>query len=98
MIFSGEAMTRENEIEKLATALRFSLGSTAFLAGADKFFKLLTNWGKYLSPIAAEKVPVTPKTFMRIVGVIEMIVGAGNLGGDERAAGYIFSALLLAIV
>jgi uncharacterized membrane protein YphA (DoxX/SURF4 family) len=97
MIFSGEAMTRENEIEKLATALRFSLGSTAFLAGADKFFNVLTNWEKYLSPIAAENVPVTPKTFMRIVGVIEMIVGAGILAGYERPAGYICSAWLLAI-
>ena len=34
-------------------ALRFGIGLTAALAGADKFFNLLTDWGMYLSPAAA---------------------------------------------
>lgn len=90
-------MHTQDEIEKLAKALRIVLGSTALAAGADKFFHLLTDWEKYLSPIAAEKLPIAPATFMRIVGVIEMAVGAGILLGYEKPAGYICSAWLLAI-
>jgi uncharacterized membrane protein YphA (DoxX/SURF4 family) len=90
-------MSQQDEIEKLATALRITLGSTAFAAGADKFFNLLTDWEKYLSPIMAEKLPISPRAFMRIVGVIEMVVGSGILLGYERPAGYICSAWLLAI-
>jgi uncharacterized membrane protein YphA (DoxX/SURF4 family) len=90
-------MSQQDEIEKLATALRITLGSTAFAAGADKFFNLLTDWEKYLSPIMAEKLPISPRAFMRIVGVIEMVVGSGILLGYERPAGYMCSAWLLAI-
>jgi|tagenome__1003787_1003787.scaffolds.fasta_scaffold19536945_1 uncharacterized membrane protein YphA (DoxX/SURF4 family) len=90
-------MSHQDEIEKLATALRITLGSTAVAAGADKFFNFLTDWEKYLSPMVAERLPISPGTFMRIVGVIEMAVGSGILLGYERPAGYICSAWLLAI-
>jgi hypothetical protein len=36
--------------------LRLALGLTAFLAGADKFTDLLTNWPAYLSPLVARVV------------------------------------------
>src|SRR5690348_17730420 len=85
------------DLEKLTKALRFTLGATACAAGADKFFNLLTDWEKYLSPMVAEKLPISPSAFMRIVGVIEMAVGTGILLGYERPAGYICSAWLLAI-
>jgi uncharacterized membrane protein YphA (DoxX/SURF4 family) len=85
------------DLEKLTKALRFTLGATACAAGADKFFNLLTDWEKYLSPMVAERLPMSPGAFMRIVGAIEVAVGAGILLGYERPAGYICSAWLLAI-
>lgn len=90
-------MVEHAEIEKLEKMLRIALGGTAVVAGADKFFNLLTDWEKYLSPFVAENLPVAPSTFMRAVGVIEMAVGAGILLGYEKPAGYICSAWLLAI-
>lgn len=90
-------MAANDDLEKLTKALRFTLGATACAAGADKFFNLLTNWEKYLSPMVAERLPISPSSFMRIVGVVEMAVGAGILLGYERPAGYICSAWLLAI-
>lgn len=90
-------MTHQDEIDNLTKILRYSLGTTAFLAGADKFMNLLTDWEKYLSPIIANRLPVSPKNFMRGVGVIEMLVGAGILKGYERPVGYIASIWLLAI-
>jgi hypothetical protein len=43
------------------------------LAGADKFFHLMVDWDQYLSPIALRTLPVSAHTFMRGVGVIEII-------------------------
>lgn len=90
-------MAMHEDLEKLTKALRFTLGATACAAGADKFFNLLTDWEKYLSPLVADKLPISPSAFMRIVGVVEMAVGAGILLGYERPAGYICSAWLLGI-
>jgi uncharacterized membrane protein YphA (DoxX/SURF4 family) len=90
-------MANHSEIEKLEKVLRIAVGGTAFAAGADKFFNLLTDWEKYLSPFVAENLPIAPSTFMRAVGVVEMAVGAGILLGYEKPAGYVCSAWLLAI-
>ena len=40
------------------------------LAGADKFFNLLTNWSQYLSPVISRSMNAV--VFMRIVGVVEI--------------------------
>ena len=60
-------------------ALRIALGGVPLLAGLDKFFNLLTNWTMYLNPLALRVVPVAPGTFMRAVGVVEMIMGIAIL-------------------
>ena len=44
-------------------ALRAVLGATAFLAGLDKFFNLLADWPGYLSPIAAQLLPLSASGF-----------------------------------
>ena len=78
-------------------ALRAGLGGAAFLAGLDKFFNLLADWPAYLSPIAAQLLPVSASSFMHLVGVIEMIVGAAILAGLTRLGGYVAAAWLTAI-
>jgi len=78
-------------------ALRVTLGATALLAGLDKFFNLLADWPAYLSPLAAQLLPVTPSAFMHIVGVIEFAVGAVILAGYTRLGGYVAAAWLFGI-
>ena len=78
-------------------ALRIGIGAGAFLAGLDKFFNLLTNWEAYLTPLATSIVPVSASTFMRGVGVIEMIAGAVVLAGLTRLGGYVVAAWLAGI-
>jgi uncharacterized membrane protein YphA (DoxX/SURF4 family) len=78
-------------------ALRLGLGLAALLAGLDKFVNLLAAWEMYLSPVAARLLPVSPSTFMGIVGVIEIVVGAIVLAGRTREGGYILAVWLLAI-
>ena len=90
-------MKNERTISSAFWTLRIGLGATAFVAGADKFTNLLTNWDKYIAPTAAESIPVDRKTFMRIVGVIEMLVGVGILSSRMRLSSYAASAWLLAI-
>ena len=78
-------------------ALRIALGAVPFLAGLDKFFNLLTNWTMYLNPLVLRLVPVAPGTFMRAVGVIEMIVGIAILTRWTRLGAYIVAAWLVGI-
>jgi uncharacterized membrane protein YphA (DoxX/SURF4 family) len=87
-------------LERLTTpwwALRAGLGATAFLAGLDKFFNLLADWPAYLSPIAAQVLPISAGSFMHLVGVIEMVVGAAILAGLTRLGGYVAAAWLTGI-
>jgi uncharacterized membrane protein YphA (DoxX/SURF4 family) len=78
-------------------ALRVGLGLGAFLAGLDKFFNVLTDWGMYLSPVAERLLPVSGAVFMRAVGVIEMAVGLLILAGFVRIGGYIVMGWLVAV-
>lgn len=78
-------------------ALRFGIGLTATLAGIDKFFNLLTDWASYVSPLAAQLLPVSTTTFMGMVGVIECVVGVTILAGWTRLGAYVASAWLLAV-
>jgi hypothetical protein len=62
-------------IERLTTpwwALRVGLGAAAFLAGLDKFFNLLADWPTYLSPMAAQVLPLSPASFMHVIGPVEI--------------------------
>lgn len=78
-------------------ALRVGLGAAAFLAGLDKYFNLLADWPSYLSPLATAILPFSAATFMHIIGVVEMIVGAVILSGLTQIGGYVAAAWLVAI-
>ena len=78
-------------------ALRFALGLTATLAGLDKFFNLLADWGTYVSPLAAQLLPFSTGTFMGIVGVVEIAVGLAILTGWTRIGAYAAAAWLLGV-
>ena len=78
-------------------ALRIGLGVGPFLAGLDKYFNLLTDWTMYTSPLVLKLLPFSGRTFMHIVGVIEMIVGLAILTKWTRLGSYVASAWLVAI-
>jgi len=77
--------------------LRIALGAAPFLAGLDKFFNLLTNWPMSLNPLVLRVIPVAPGTFMRAVGVVEMIVGIAILTRWTRLGAYVAAAWLVGI-
>jgi hypothetical protein len=67
------------------------------LAGADKFFHLLTNWDQYLAPAIAQRLPVAGHTFMLAVGVIEL-VAAILVAVKPRWGGYVVAVWLWGII
>ena len=77
--------------------LRIALGVLPIAAGLDKFTNLLTDWDMYLSPLAARMLPVSPEVFLRVVGVVEVVVGAGILLGFARWFGWVAAGWLTAI-
>lgn len=78
-------------------ALRIGLGVGPFLAGLDKFFNILTDWGMYLSPAVEELLPMSGAAFMRSVGVVEMLVGLAILTRWTRLGSYVAAGWLVAI-
>ena len=77
--------------------LRIAFGLTAFLAGLDKFFNILTNWEQYASPLLVSLSPISAGAMMRVAGVIEMIAGIVVLAGLTRLGGYVVAAWLTLI-
>ena len=87
----------DNRLNASWVALRYGVGLTATLAGLDKFFNVLADWAAYVSPVAAGLLPVSVGTFMGVVGVIEIAVGAMILFGWARAGGYVAAAWLIGV-
>jgi uncharacterized membrane protein YphA (DoxX/SURF4 family) len=77
--------------------LRLTYGLVPIVAGADKFFNLLTNWQKYLPDAVAAMLPVSPSQFMMIVGIIEIVAGLAVLTKFTRLFSYVVMIWLLLI-
>jgi uncharacterized membrane protein YphA (DoxX/SURF4 family) len=87
----------DRRLDSVWWALRLGLGLGPFLAGLDKFFNLLAQWDMYLSPTVTKVLPVSGTTFMRVVGVVEMIVGLAILTRWTRIGAYVAMVWLLLI-
>lgn len=86
-----------NKLDTAWWALRIGLGIGPIIAGFDKFFNKLTDWQMYLSPLATKVVPVSPVTFMHVVGVIEIIAGIIVLTRFTKFGAYLVMAWLIGI-
>lgn len=78
-------------------ALRIGLGVGPIVAGIDKYFNKLADWTMYLSPLATKVVPVSPATFMHVVGVIEIVAGILVLTRWTKIASIIVGLWLVCI-
>ncbi len=78
------------------TVLRVTFGLVPIVAGLDKFTNLLTRWEDYLNPVILNIIPVSGQTFMKIVGIIEIIAGIIVLVKHSTGA-YIVMAWLICI-
>ena len=83
--------------ESLYRPLWLTYALVPLLAGLDKFFNLLTDWPKYLSPWMAGLLPVSAETFMHAMGIIEIAVGVLVLTRWTRLGAWIAAAWLVLI-
>jgi hypothetical protein len=67
--------TSTDRVEQVATILKWTYGLVPIAAGADKFAHMLTDWDKYLAPVVTNILPLSPGTFMVIVGIVEIAAG-----------------------
>jgi uncharacterized membrane protein YphA (DoxX/SURF4 family) len=77
--------------------LRIGLGLMPLLAGLDKFFNLLTNWGMYLNPLIPRVLHISAPTVMHVVGVIEIVAGILMFTRFTRYLAYVVMVWLWAI-
>jgi uncharacterized membrane protein YphA (DoxX/SURF4 family) len=87
----------DSRLNPVFWSLRLAFGLTAFLAGADKYLNLLTNWEQYASPLVLNILPVSAGVLMRVAGAIEIVVGLAVLAGVTRLGGYVVAAWLTLI-
>lgn len=87
----------DSRLQAPARALRLAIGLMAVVAGIDKFFGILVDWGSYVSPVAAQLLPFSTDVFMWIVGVIEVVVGLAILTALPVVGSYAASAWLLLV-
>jgi|SRR5688572_21992550 uncharacterized membrane protein YphA (DoxX/SURF4 family) len=73
--YVDHAPAAATQVDRVASILRWTYGLVPIVAGADKFMHLLTDWNKYLAPVVTDIIPLSPATFMSIVGVIEIVAG-----------------------
>src|SRR5438046_881161 len=78
-------------------ALKIGLGVGPIITGLDKYFNKLADWGMYLSPLVTKVVPVSPTTFMHVVGVVEIVAGLIVLSRWTKIGSYIVMLWLLGI-
>jgi uncharacterized membrane protein YphA (DoxX/SURF4 family) len=67
--------TRDHVVSSVWRTLRWTFGLIPVAAGLDKFFNLLTQWPKYVSPAMAHLSPLSPQHLMYGAGVIEIVAG-----------------------
>jgi uncharacterized membrane protein YphA (DoxX/SURF4 family) len=77
--------------------LRFGFTVAPILAGLDKFFDLLVDWDKYLSPMVNNALGGHGHQFMLAVGVIEIVAGIG-VALKPRVFAYIVAIWLVGII
>src|SRR5947199_3743730 len=65
--------------DTIRRTLKLVLGLVPIVAGLDKFTNLLVHWDKYLAPPIAHLLPMTPRFFMHLVGIVQIVAGAGVL-------------------
>jgi uncharacterized membrane protein YphA (DoxX/SURF4 family) len=90
-------MTTDRGVDSARQALKVAFGVVPFLAGLDKFFNLLADWPRYLSPAAEAILPIPGQTFMYVAGVVEMVVGIAILTRWTTIGSYVAAAWLVAI-
>lgn len=70
-----EYTASREQLVQISNLLKYTFVIVPIVAGADKFFNLLTDWTQYLGSGLTDVLPFSAGVFMMIVGVIEIAAG-----------------------
>jgi uncharacterized membrane protein YphA (DoxX/SURF4 family) len=88
---------KPESLSSIYLPLRLTYGLVPLVAGLDKFFNLLTDWGKYLPRGLSSVLPVPTSTLMMAAGCIEIVAGLAVLTKFTRLGAYVLMAWLVMI-
>lgn len=94
--YAAHAPAAAQTSDRVISILRATYGLVPIVAGADKFVHLLTDWNRYLAPVVTDVLPLSPETFMGIVGIIEIVAGVLVLA-RPKVGSLVVACWLLAI-
>lgn len=77
--------------------LRAGYTAAPIIAGLDKFFERTVVWEEYLAPAISRRAPVTPRTFMKGVGLVEIAAGV-LVATRTRVGPWVVAAWLSGII
>ena len=77
--------------------LKLTYGLVFVIAGADKFFNLITYWPQYLSPMVAKMLPLTTQQIIWGSALFEIALGILILTVATRIGAYVAMLWLLLI-
>ena len=77
--------------------LRLVFVVAPLIAGLDKYLNVLVHWDQYLSPLVPRVTGIPIRTFMMIVGGIEIVAGLG-VAINPGIFGYVIMGWLWAII
>jgi uncharacterized membrane protein YphA (DoxX/SURF4 family) len=97
MAETSDVMLESQAARTTCSVLRIVYGIVPIVAGLDKFTNLLVHWDKYIAPAFMKMLPFSGRTFMYIVGIIEIIAGIGVLTRWTRVFATIVGIWLLCI-
>jgi hypothetical protein len=83
-------------VQQIHSLLRYLFTVVPIVAGVDKFTHFLASWDAYLNPLLLSVVPIAAPTFLKIVGVIEIVAGV-LVFLRPRLGGFVVMGWLLAI-
>jgi uncharacterized membrane protein YphA (DoxX/SURF4 family) len=90
--------TTDHVVTSVSRTLRWTFGLIPIAAGLDKFFNLLTQWPKYVSPAMAHLSPLSATHLMYVAGVVEIVAGLFILLSPwTRTFAFVVSAWLAVI-
>lgn len=89
--------TRRDPARQAYELLHLGYAVAPIVAGADKFFNALTDWERYLAPGVRHRLPMKGRTFMRIVGGVEIAAGLA-VAARPKLGGFVVAAWLGGII
>lgn len=92
-----EERSMRNPSYQAYQVLRLGFTVAPIVAGLDKFTHFLVNWDQYLASYFPSMLGISANTFMRGVGVIEVIAGIG-VALKPKIFGYVVSGWLMGII